>query len=202
MTTYTLASIPSRFTATQILNDVAFVSLSGATQTTGRTGNRWSLSLSFENFVGAGRRILESELRRLSGQRHRLQIQILPSWGFANRGNMGGAPLLNGGHSAGATSLVCDGFPASTIVLKQGDWFSLANEWKEATADVTSDGSGNATIPIWPEVHKNYADNQALSYTPAGVFICTTPIAAMLAPYRSNDWVTSIDCDFVEDVLA
>jgi hypothetical protein len=79
-------------------------------------------------------------------------------------GTCTGTPLSNGGNQTGA-SIITDGWTASTLVLKQGDIIEFAscnavNPMTRAlygglrhftvTADVTSDGSGNATIPIDP----------------------------------------------------
>lgn len=75
----------------------------------------------------------------------------------------GSTPLVNGTVADGATSIVSDGWANSTLVLKAGDIITVANVYevndmnKQATSklkqfvvqsDVTSDGSGNATIPV------------------------------------------------------
>lgn len=81
-------------------------------------------------------------------------------------GAQGGTPLMNGATVDGATSLVTDGWTASvTNVLVQGDVISVANvnqvnpqnrqatgkpRYFVVTANVSSDGSGNATIPVSP----------------------------------------------------
>jgi hypothetical protein len=72
-------------------------------------------------------------------------------------GLVGGTPLVNGGTQTGS-SLITDGWPANTIVLKAGDMFSFG-ELKRATADVLSDGSGSATIPFKPAIRTSPADN-------------------------------------------
>lgn len=83
-------------------------------------------------------------------------------------GNYTGTPVIKGAGQSGATLLV-DGFTGSagTTVLKKGDRFTIAGVnavnpvglndiGDEAqfiiTADVTIDGSGNATIPISPSI--------------------------------------------------
>ena len=78
----------------------------------------------------------------------------------------GSTPVVNGASQTGA-SLITDGWAVSTAVLKEGDVFTVAgvnglNYFSYAntgllrqfvvTADVTSDGSGNATIPIDPPI--------------------------------------------------
>lgn len=102
-------------------------------------------------------------------------------------GPLGGTPLTNGATADGATSVVTDGWtPAAAARLKKGDVITFAgvyavNPWTRetigslrqftVTADVSSDGSGNATIPIAPAIiasgaYKNVtnvpADNSAI----------------------------------------
>jgi hypothetical protein len=84
-------------------------------------------------------------------------------------GPLGGAsPLTNGVPTSGATTLVTDGWTAAAASrLKKGDVFTIANVFAvnpqsrqstgqlrqfTVTADVSSDGSGNATIPISPAI--------------------------------------------------
>jgi hypothetical protein len=106
-------------------------------------------------------------------------------------GPLGGTPLVNGGSQTGS-SLVTDGWTAAAASrLKQGDTFTIANVFHVnpqsrvstgvlqqfvVTADVSSDGSGNATIPIYPAittttayqtVNASPADNAAITVTGA-----------------------------------
>jgi hypothetical protein len=82
-------------------------------------------------------------------------------------GALGGTPLVNGASQTGA-SLITDGWTASAATrLKRGDIFTIADvyavnpETRESTgqlqqfvvtADGASDGSGNMTISIFPEI--------------------------------------------------
>lgn len=78
----------------------------------------------------------------------------------------GSTPLVNGASQSGS-SLITDGWANSTAVIKQGDVFTIANVYAVnpqtrestgqlqqfvATADGTSDGSGNLTISISPSI--------------------------------------------------
>lgn len=83
-------------------------------------------------------------------------------------GPLGGTPAMNGATSSGATSIVTDGWTsAAASRLKKGDVFTIANVFAVnpqtrqstgqlrqfvVTADVSSDGSGNATIPVSPAI--------------------------------------------------
>ena len=103
----------------------------------------------------------------------------------------GSTPLMNGSTSSGATTVVTDGWAVSTAAIKAGDIFTIAGvnsvnpltkqsngELQKfvATADGTSDGSGDLTISISPAIistgsYQNVdalpADNAAI--TPYGV---------------------------------
>jgi hypothetical protein len=96
-------------------------------------------------------------------------------------GPLGGTPLVNGGSQVGA-SLVTDGWTAAAASrLKKGDVFTVAGVFQVnyqtkatlstlqqfvVTADVSSDGSGNATVPIFPSIITSGA-TQSVSNSPA-----------------------------------
>lgn len=84
------------------------------------------------------------------------------------RGAGTGTPLVNGAGQSGQ-SLVTDGWTPSTLVLKAGDYVQLgsgASAYLHAVlADVTSNGSGQATLDIWPRLRTAPADNAPLTLT-------------------------------------
>ena len=97
----------------------------------------------------------------------------------------GSTGVMNGSTAEGATSLVTDGWAVSTAILKQGDVITIAgvygvnpvsgqvwegNELRQfvVTADVTSDGSGNATISISPKIYSSAATENYLPYQTIG----------------------------------
>lgn len=117
-------------------------------------------------------------------------------------GLLGGTPLTNGVPASGATTLVTDGWTASVANrLKKGDVFTIANVYAvnpqsrqstgqlrqfTVTSDVSSDGSGNATIAISPaivltgptqNVSALPADNAALTVFGAGSALATANLA-------------------------
>ena len=103
-------------------------------------------------------------------------------------GALGGTPLIKGTLSTGATSLTTDGWTASTLVVAEGDVFTIADVYSVnpvgktstgqlqqfvGTAAGTSDGSGDLTISISPSiistgatqtVNALPADNAALTF--------------------------------------
>lgn len=86
-----------------------------------------------------------------------------------------GTPLVNGASQTGA-ALICDGAPLSaTNYLKAGDYVQLgsgaSSKLHMVLEDVSSDGSGNFTLNLWPELRASPATNDALVVTGAqGVF--------------------------------
>jgi hypothetical protein len=78
----------------------------------------------------------------------------------------GGTPLVNGASQTGA-SLITDGWPNTTTVLKAGDVINVAglNPVFRVTAEVASNGSGQATIPLDPPIPagSSPADNAAIT---------------------------------------
>lgn len=78
------------------------------------------------------------------------------------RGVATGTPLVNGGSQTGQT-LVTDGWTTSqTGILKKGDMIQLGQRLHAVLDDVNSDGSGNATIDIWPRLRESPANNSSV----------------------------------------
>jgi hypothetical protein len=117
-------------------------------------------------------------------------------------GPLGGTPLVNGTMAQGATTLVTDGWTAAAASrLKKGDIFTIANVFSVnpqnrqstgqlrqfvVTADVSSDGSGNASLPIFPALSSTGAfatisampaDNAALTILGAANALSPTHLA-------------------------
>lgn len=76
-----------------------------------------------------------------------------------------GTPVVNGGGQTGS-SLVTDGWANSKTCMQAGDFFSLgsgsATRLYQLTADVVSNGSGQATLQFVPNLRSSPADNAAL----------------------------------------
>lgn len=87
-------------------------------------------------------------------------------WPSHTVGTKAGTPLTNGADQSGS-SVITDGWTASTAALKKGDVFTIAGVFRVhpetkvstgvlqqfvATADGTADGTGNLTISISPSI--------------------------------------------------
>jgi hypothetical protein len=96
-------------------------------------------------------------------------------------GALGGTPLIKGTISTGATSITTDGWTASTLVVAEGDVFTIADVYSVnpvgktstgqlqqfvVTAAGTSDGSGDLTISVSPSIISTGA-TQTVSALPA-----------------------------------
>ena len=79
------------------------------------------------------------------------------------QGSPSGTPLVNGASQTGR-SLVTDGWTNSTLIFKPGDYLKLAGNDKVymITADVTSSGTGTATISIEPALVASPANDEVI----------------------------------------
>lgn len=87
------------------------------------------------------------------------------------QGAASGAPLVNGASQTGQT-LITDGWnPSVTGILKAGDYIQLGQSLYKVLKDVDSDGSGNATLDIFPRLRTPPGDNTLiLTDTCKGIF--------------------------------
>lgn len=119
--------------------------LSQDTQTLELAGARWRAELVFPPLVETQWRAFTAFLARLRGASGRFYYYP-PYKARTPQVSAGGTPRVNGGGQVGS-SLITDGWPASTTVLKAGDYFSFDNgaggrELKIVRADATSDAGG------------------------------------------------------------
>lgn len=86
-----------------------------------------------------------------------------------------GTPLVKGASQSGY-DLVTDGWtPGVTGILKRGDWLQLGSganvRLHKVMLDANSNGSGEATLTLWPRLYSVPADNSAVVVTnPKGLF--------------------------------
>jgi hypothetical protein len=202
MTNYTMTISPERFSMRVLGNDDKFQAQSGVFQSTGRSGNRWMLSCTWRR-PGAEYLALRGEVGRLQGVRNRAVIPM-SLLGRVRGGVGGGTPQVNGAHTAGAVTLAVKGMPISTTgVLLAGDCLQVGNQLVEVVTQLNSDGSGNGSCNVWPELHLSYANSTAIVYTTSasGVFIMVSDYEIGSESF-GGDWFGEMAVDFMEDVLA
>lgn len=82
--------------------------------------------------------------------------------GKTARGAATGTPLVNGASQTGQ-SLVTDGWTSGvTGILKAGDFIQIGQRLYKVLNDVNSNGSGQATLDIFPRLRESPADNAAI----------------------------------------
>lgn len=72
-------------------------------------------------------------------------------------------PLVDGANQIGR-SLVTDGWPVSTTVLYAGQFVTVGDQLLQLTSNITSNGSGQATISFEPAIRVSPADNAAIEF--------------------------------------
>jgi hypothetical protein len=72
-------------------------------------------------------------------------------------------PLVNGANQTGR-QLNTDGWPLSTTVLVAGQYVTINNQLLQLTENVTSNGSGVATLTFEPSIRVSPSDNAAIEY--------------------------------------
>ena len=163
------------FTAT----DVVSVSQSPFTfsqQVVRHAGARWSATISIPPVKRSDSEYWNSFLLRLRGQFGTFLLGD-PN-GATPRGSAAsaaGTPVVNGASQTG-NELNIDGLPASaTGYLKAGDYIQLGSastaRLYKVLEDVDSNGSGEATLNLWPDLRSSPADGAAVVVSSAkGVF--------------------------------
>jgi hypothetical protein len=208
MTTYTLtyaaASNPAPIFQ-KVINDEQSVSLAGAYQSAGRTGNRYQLTLSFVR-SRADYMTLMALLDQLHGGRHRLSVPMSKT-GYSRQGVGGGTPLVSGAHAAGATTLWVKGLPSTTTgILQPGDWIQIGNQLSRVVTILSTPGTTTSPITptiasctIFPELHKAYSDGDTINYsTPSGLFIWRGDSGQAM----DHSGIGTVSVDLEQDVLA
>jgi hypothetical protein len=108
----------------------------------------WNLTGQLIPMDGTDARLWRSFLAKLEGAANALRMPV-PGYTGPSTGYAGAAPTVNGSVAARATTMNITG-PTSTQILKEGDYFTVNDELKMASADVTTDGTGAAVLPFQP----------------------------------------------------
>ncbi len=121
---------------------------------------------------------------------------VLPGNLSNAQGVASGAPLINGGSQTGR-SVVTDGWTASTTgIIKAGDFvkFNGHNKVYMLTADVNSNGSGQATLAIEPALFVSPSDNESIivSNVPFTVAFSSDSRSSNVAPGGLYDFAADM----------
>lgn len=148
---------PISATVTSISPSYISVTHSLRRQVRSRGVQAWQIDLSFGAMNRATFAPLWSFLTSRGGQASSFTIS-LPGL-VTPRGTASGAPVVNGAAQIGA-SLITDGWANNSAVLMKGDFIEIDGDKKvyQITEDATSNGSGQATLSLYPNMRKTPPD--------------------------------------------
>lgn len=203
MTTRTFPAIkPTSMSWELVSNAQQFVAMSGAIQVAQRAGQRWTTTMEFSTLKDADRSVLQAFVAQVLGLADNFTLSPAD---YSPRGAFGvnavyNFPKVNGGGQSGNSINVHRCVNNTTDWIRAGDYFQIGTELKMATADASSDSTGEITIEFVPELRVSPANNSNVVIdAPSGVFRFVQPRMGWSSrpPYFSS---MTIEC--VEDVLA
>lgn len=133
------------------------------------SGHMWTASCTVPNLKEPEAGLMRSFLAKLRGRANTLQFPV-PGYDGPANDYAGPAGLVMGAGQSGY-SLVTDGWSNSAAILPEGSYIACAGQLHLVTAPVSTNGSGEATIPIEPARRYAPADNAPI--------IITQPYAVM-----------------------
>jgi len=156
-------------------------------------GQRFKFSASYSPMSRSDFAPVLAFIMKQRSQKETFQI-ALPDLKNA-KGNVSGLVLVKTAHTAGDTTITVD---AMTGTLKAGDLVKFAGDTKVymVVADVTADGSNEATLTIEPPLRSAISDNSAVTYD--GVEF-TVRLTNDLQQFSTDDLDTfKFEVDFIE----
>ena len=132
----------------------------GRRQTVASGRGWWEAQITFPPIVGSANiNAWRSFIAKARGAANEFQVPVDPVAQSAATAT----PLVNGAGQFGRT-LSTDGWPTSTTVLQAGQYVTINNQLLQLTENVTSNGSGVATLTFEPPIRVSPSDNAAIEY--------------------------------------
>jgi hypothetical protein len=147
----------------RVLSNVATAEsiFSMITQKQVHTGQRWELTLEMPPMTKADAGEWIAFLLKLNGKQGTVLVPDPDR--TAPQGIGTGTPLVMGGSQSG-NSLITDGWTISqTNILKAGDMIQIGSYMYMNLNNVNSNGSGQATLDLWPNLRSSPADNAVIT---------------------------------------
>jgi len=135
-------------------------SLSSQVQRRTLTGSFWMAEYSLPSMARANWSAWQAFFNELQGRRNTFNGFCPDS--KVTQGTSTGTPLIKGASQTG-NSVTTDGWSLSTAILKAGDFISFGGELKQVSADVSSDGAGDATITFQPSIRTSPSDDATIT---------------------------------------
>jgi len=133
-------------------------------QARSRGGQRWGFKVVFAPMSRANFDPIFAFSVKQRGQYE--TFTWVPTTIGTTRGETGESPVVDGAVSVGASSCSIDGLTASTSnIIRSGDFFKFSGQNKiyMCTSDMSSDGSGDATLNFAPKLATAVADDETLT---------------------------------------
>lgn len=135
-------------------------SWTGERQTVSSNRGWWECNLVLPPIVGTNNvNVWRSFIAQARGSTNDFKVPVDPT----AQSNLVATPLIKGAGQTGR-SLLTDGWPNSSTILRAGEYVTINNQLLQLTADITSNGSGEATIFFEPPVRSAPADNAAVEF--------------------------------------
>jgi len=123
-------------------------------------GQRWKFSASYPPMTRANFAPVYAFIMKQRSQKE--TFTVIPPIISNAQGNVSGTVLVNNAHTAGDTTITVD---AMTGTLKAGDLVKFSHsKVYMIVADVTADGSNEATLTIEPPLREDLANNSSVTY--------------------------------------
>ncbi|MGO2337131.1 hypothetical protein [Providencia sp.] len=168
--TWPKALEPSAMDWQLMSNSKTFVStFTGSAQTVRYPGSRWRCDLTLNNLTDEKSRLLEVILAQLDGESGRIKLFDWVRTGLTGMGD----PTVSLSNQMGR-SLQTKGWKPNTLILRAADNFTINNELKKVTADITSDSQGNAMLLFSPMLRYSPVMGEKIeAANPYGIFKLT-----------------------------
>lgn len=199
-TTFPRVIKPQRVTMPIFPGGLVSVSHSGKvnTRTTLQVGRTWEEFFAFK--VDEDGHQFLAEINNFYNRQ--TSLDVAHQMFVATLGAGGGTPLVNGASQTGS-SIITDGWPNTTLVLKAGDLVTFAagpTLVYDVLTDGTSDGSGNLTISISPNISAGGSpgNNDAITITASVVFRAKILERPRIPPAKADEWIAGLRLVFRE----
>jgi len=155
---------------------VATSPFTGSQEVQEHQGQWFNMAVNLRPLTGIEARRWAAFFTSLNGKAGTFVLQCQPV--FKPLGPAGGAPVVAGAAQTG-NSLMTSGWDANATVLLAGDYIQVGSlptpRLHMVRQDVLTDGSGNATIDIWPRLREVPADGSVIvTDNPGGLFRLTS----------------------------
>tara|TARA_R110002012_G_scaffold14925_1_gene60596 strand:+ start:183 stop:779 length:597 start_codon:yes stop_codon:yes gene_type:complete len=185
---------PSTMSLTMASNTKVFESaFNKSTSTAKFAGDRWQLTLSFEN-LDYEIDTLSAFLFRIGGKSGRVRIPPYHRIGSP----AAGSPVVQGSEQTGGM-MTTKGWMVNRRVLRAGQYFQVGDELKILVEDCLSDNMGNATMIFVPWLRKSPSDGEKIiTKRPTGIFRLTEDATEMeLEPMNGSASVSFTEAFYV-----